>query len=228
MFVGETGIGRVVQRAAELTRRHGTEDVRRFGAIDLATVQRYLNFHFSVSLDLFGAELSSNAASYFSAGLKGRYEEAKLKDDHCLLDASYPVCTLEGDRFRELRQPALNALNERLRDDYIADCQRGVDRWNKVLRERGIARELRLPHRAFNRKIGAFAGQFVSPDGRVLGDAEWRGRRDDWLPSVADAAYVGSLMQPVREAGKMANWIAPPARGIDGKPLDFDYVRLDV
>ena len=226
MFVGESGIGRVVQRAAELMRQHDTDEVRRFGAIDLATVQRYLNSHFSVSLDLFGAELSSNAASYFTAGLKGRYEETKLRDDHRLTDAAYPVTMLSEGGFRQIEQPALNALNERLRDDYIADCQRGIDRWNKVLRERDIAFELKLPHRAFNRRIGAFAGRHVSPDGRPIDAEDWRRRQDNWLPTAADSTYIASLMQPVTAPGKMANWIAAPARGIDGKPLDFDYVRL--
>ena len=82
MFVGETGLGRVVQRTCELMRDHRTDDVRTHGAIDLATIQRYLNFHYSVSLDLFGGEISTNAANFYTAGLKGRFDEGKKADDH--------------------------------------------------------------------------------------------------------------------------------------------------
>jgi len=32
-------------------------------------------------------------------------------------------------------------------------------------------------------------------------------------------------MQPVLERGKMAQWIAAPPRGINGQPLDFEYIR---
>jgi benzoyl-CoA 2,3-dioxygenase component B len=225
MFVGETGIGRVVQRTCEVMREHGTDDVRRHGAIDLPTVQRYLNFHYSVSLDLFGSEASTNAATAYTSGLKGRFEEGKQADDHLLAGATYPVARPEGDRVVSREEPALPALNERLRDDYIADCQRGVDRWNQVIRRQGVDFELRLPHRGFHRAIGAFAETRVSPDGRVLGQAEWDARRAGWLPTEADRAYLLSLMHPVVEPGRFAGWIAPPVRGINGQPVDFEYVR---
>lgn len=225
MFVGETGIMRVVQRTCELMREHGTEDVRRHGGIDLPTIQRYLNFHCSVSLDLFGAEISTNAANFYTMGLKGRFEEHKQADDHRLREATYPVSQLERDRVVVREEPALTALNERLRDDYVADCQRGVDRWNRVIREHGIEIELRLPHRGFHRAIGAFGEVKIAPDGRIVSQAEWDARRGDWLPTEADGAYVASLMQPVTEPGKFAGWIAPPARGINGQPIDFEYVR---
>jgi benzoyl-CoA 2,3-dioxygenase component B len=226
MFVGETGVGRVVQRTCEVMREHRTDDVRRHGAIDLPTIQRYLNFHCSVSLDLFGSEISTNAANFYTMGLKGRFEETKKDDDHRLTGATYPVTTVDGDRLVAREEPALTALNERLRDDYIADCQRGVDRWNQVIKRHGIDAELRLPHRGFHRAIGAFAEVKVSPDGRVLSQAEWDARHTEWLPTADDQAYVESLMQPVMERGKFASWIAPPARGINGQPPDFDYVRL--
>src|SRR5262249_36685607 len=141
MFVGETGIGRVVQRTCELMRDHRVSDpadVRKHGGIDLATLQRYLNFHYSVSLDLFGSEVSTNAANFYTFGLKGRFEETKKADDHRLQEATYPVTRLDGERLVTREEPALTALNERLRDDYIADCQRGVDRWNQVIRKHGL------------------------------------------------------------------------------------------
>jgi benzoyl-CoA 2,3-dioxygenase component B len=226
MFVGETGVGRVVQRACQLMREQHGDDVRAHGAIDLPTLQRYINFHYSVSLDLFGSEVSTNAANYYTMGLKGRFDEDKQNDDHALADATYPVTVLEGDRIVTKDLPALVTLNERLRDDYIADCQRGVDRWNAIIKKHGIDVELRLPHKGFHRAIGSFAEARISPDGRVITEAEWTARKDEWLPTESDRAYVSSLMVPVIEPGRFAGWIAPPPRGINGQPLDFEYVRL--
>jgi benzoyl-CoA 2,3-dioxygenase component B len=226
MFVGETGIGRVVQRTCEAMRAHRTDDVRKYGVIDLPTLQRYLNFHYSVSLDLFGSEVSTNAANFYTMSLKGRFEETKKDDDHLLKHATYPVSVVAGDRLVARDEPALTALNERLREDYIVDCQRGLDRWNRVIREHGIEAGLTLPHRGFHRAIGAFAEHRVSPDGRLIGQAEWDANKDAWLPTAADYAYVASLMTPVTEPGKFASWIAAPARGVNGNPVDFEYVRL--
>jgi benzoyl-CoA 2,3-dioxygenase component B len=209
-------------------REHRTDDVRPHGGIDLATLQRYLNFHYSVSLDLFGSEISTNAANFYTAGLKGRFEETKKADDHRLHAATYPVARVAGDGIAMVEEPALTALNERLRDDYIADCQRGVDRWNAVIRRHGIGAELRLPHRGFHRAIGNFAGLPVTPDGRLVSAADWEAHRAEWLPTAEDQVFVASLMVPVVEPGRYAGWIAPPARGINGQPPEFEYVRLRV
>jgi benzoyl-CoA 2,3-dioxygenase component B len=226
MFVGETGVGRIVQRTCEMMREHKSDDVRKAGGIDLPTLQKYLNFHCSVSLDLFGSEISTNAANFYTNGLKGRFEEGKKADDHQLKQATYPVSRLEAGVITTRDEAALTSLNERLRDDYITDCARGVARWNQIVQRASIDFEFTLPHRGFHRAIGLFAGAHVSPDGRVVTEAEWIARRDEWLPSEADRAYVISLMKPVVEPGKFANWIAPPPRGINGLPIDFDYVRL--
>jgi len=226
MFVGESGVQRVVQRTCELMREHRTDDVRKHGGIDLATIQKYINFHCSVSLDLFGSEVSTNAANFYTMGLKGRFEETKKEDDHRLKDATYTIADVQGDRLVTRPEGALVSLNERLRDDYVADCARGVARWNQVIKQHGIAAELKLPHRAFHRAIGAFADVKVSPDGRVLSQAEWDAKHRAWLPTAEDQAFVGSLMQGVTEPGKFASWIAPPPRGINSKPIEFEYVRL--
>jgi len=115
---------------------------------------------------------------------------------------------------------------EILRDDYIADCQRGVDRWNKLIKEAGIDFGIRLPHRAFNRRIGAFADAHVTPDGEVIDAASWAARAAEWLPADTDREYVGSLMEQVTEPGKFARWIAPPRLGINHQALDFPYLKL--
>ena len=231
MFVGETGVGRIIQRTAEVMAEHKLDDsdhVRSLGVIDLQTIQRYLNFHYSVTLDLFGSDVSSNAANYYSTGLKGRYEETRVPDDHVLTDATYKVGAVSGGRVVEEEVAALSALNERLRDDYIGEVQAGVDRWNKVIEKTGVGFRLVLPHKAFHRAIGNFAGQHVSPDGRVLTQEQWNARREEWLPSEGDYTFVQAMMQGrVVEPGKFANWIAPPRRGIHTKPIDFEYVRFN-
>jgi benzoyl-CoA 2,3-epoxidase subunit B len=227
MFVGETGVGRVVQRACEIMREHKTDDVRQWGGIDLPTIQKYINFHFSVSLDLFGQELSTNAANFYSMGIKGRYQETRIRDDHLLTDAVYQVPEIKGDEVVMTDASALIAVNERLRDDYVTDCQRGVDKWNRVIQRAGIDFELKLPARAFHRQIGVFADIAATPEGKIIAQADWDRHHSKWLPTPDDKTYVGSLMQAVTEPGKVANWIAPPAKGINGQPLDFEYVRLN-
>ena len=103
---------------------------------------------------------------------------------------------------------------------------RGLARWNEVIKRHGIDFELTLPHRGFHRAIGSFAEVRVSPDGQIISEAEWAAGKHEWLPTEDDGAFVQSLMQPVTEPGKFANWIAPPARGVNGQAVDFQYVRL--
>jgi len=230
MFVGESGVSRVLQRTCQVMNELRTDDVGRLraaGVIDLPTLQRYLNFHYSVTIDLFGADQSSNAATFYSSGLKGRYEEGKRADDHRLHDQHYKVLEVVDGRLQEKEVPMLNALNEVLRDDYIKDSNAGVGRWNKVMEKAGIDFRLTVPHKAFNRQIGALAGVRMSPDGRVVSEQEWRMREAEWLPTDADRAFVASLMGRCVEPGQFAGWIAPPVMGINRQPVDFEYVRFN-
>ena len=230
MFVGETGIMRVVQRSCEVMKEVHTDDpkqVREGGAVDLETMQKYINLHFSVSVDLFGQEISTNAATYFNSSLKGRYLEARLDDDHRLTDALWPVHLVQDGRIILEDRPALNAVNERLRDDYIKDSQRGLARWNQVLESHGVEYRFTIPHRFFNRNIGTSAGISVNPQGDVITESEWQSQQGRWLPTAEDQAFVGSLMNRVTEPEKIAGWIAPPVRGINGQPWDYEYVRFN-
>jgi benzoyl-CoA 2,3-dioxygenase component B len=229
MFVGESGVSRVVQRTAQVMNELKNDDpkaVRAAGAVDLGTVQRYLNFHYSVTIDLFGADQSSNAATFYSTGLKGRYEEGKRADDHVLKGQTYKVLEVKDGALVEKEVPMLNALNEVLRDDFIKDSIAGVNRWNRVLEKAGLPQRLSVPHKAFNRKIGALANLPISPDGAPVSGEEWAARQSEWLPTAEDRAFVASLMGRVVEPGKFAGWIAPPAVGINKQPVDFEYVRF--
>jgi benzoyl-CoA 2,3-epoxidase subunit B len=226
MFVGETGVERIVQRTAELMKQDPNEDARAQGGIPLDMIQRYLNLWFALSLDLFGGEISSNAASFFAAGLKGRYKEDGLSE-HLALDQVYRMAVPKDGRLAEEEVALRTAMNEVLRDAYVEDCQRGVDRWNKRLAEGGIGVELRLPSKRFFRHIGLYADMPFDPEGRLLDRGEWERRREEWLPSEADRSYVATLQKEVREPGQIANWIAKPPRGIKGLPFEYEYVRLD-
>ena len=226
MFVGENGLGRVVERSAQLSADNGTLDIQKYGGIPLLMIQKWMNFHFSICLDLFGQEKSTNAANFYSMGLKGRYMENKIKDDHLLDNDSFLVPEFGSDKVVMKEISALTAINERLRNDYRDDCQRGVDRWNKIIANAGVEYTLTLPHTAFHRNIGTFQNLYFTPTGKPISKGEFETRRDEWMPSEADREFVNSLMVRVTEPGKMAGWLSPPSRGIHGKDVDFEYVRL--
>jgi benzoyl-CoA 2,3-epoxidase subunit B len=232
MFVGETGVGRTIQRTCEAMNEAGITDpydidkVRALGVIDLPTIQKKLNLHYTLSLDLFGSEISTNAANAFNAGIKGRYQEARLSDDHQLRSATYPVMLMRDGGIASEEVSALSAINMRLRDDYIRDASGGIGRWNAIIEKTGIEFKMKLPHQGFHRQIGSFAEAAITPDGTVISRDAWQSRRDEWLPSKADGDFIQSLMKPQWEPGKFAGWIAPPKVGIDNKPGDFEYVQL--
>ena len=225
MFVGETGIGRVIKRTCELMKQDKNEDARAQGGIDLDTIQRYVNFWFSSSVDLFGGEISSNAADYFASGLKGREHEDK-HEDHVALQGHYRIAVPENGHLIEKDVPIRNAMNEVLRDAYIDDNQRGVDRWNKIIAEAGMEYTLTLPSRRFNRHMGVYRGRHFDVHGNPITQEEFQRRRGEWLPTETDKVHIKNLMQPALEIGKMANWIAIPDRGIKGLPWDYEYIRL--
>jgi benzoyl-CoA 2,3-epoxidase subunit B len=226
MFVGTTGVQRTVERTAQLMVEHGTVEVMPHGGIPLSVIQKYLNFQFSVSMDLFGSEQSTNAGNYYSSGLKGRWMETRRKDDHVLLDDTRQMNFVEDGQIKSRSVPMLNALNLDLRDEYQADCANGVRRWNQALEDAGLPDRLYLPHEGFNRKVGVYAAHHVSPQGELLDDAAWAAQVEGWLPSVHDRADVAALMVPQYEYGEFAGWIAPPQAGINAMPVEFDYVHL--
>jgi benzoyl-CoA 2,3-dioxygenase component B len=228
MFVGETGISRVVERTARIMAENKVENpdaVRRLGVIDLPTIQKYLNLWYSLSLDLFGGEISSNAASFFASGLKGRAKEDE-HEDHKALTGTYGMEVVKDGKLTHEDVPLRNAMNEVLRDAYVADCQRGVDKWNKIIESHGVPVKLTLPSRRFHRHIGIYAGVTASLAGDLVTAEEWNAKRIDWLPSDSDKAFVQGLMQKaIYDPKQMASWIAAPKQGIKGRPVEFEYVR---
>jgi benzoyl-CoA 2,3-dioxygenase component B len=229
MFVGDTGIARVIKRTLEVMKELGTEDaeaVRKVGAIDLPTVQRYLNFWFSSSLDLFGADTSSNAALYFANGLKGRPDEPNF-EDHVVKEQFHNLELPDGEGgIKNEEIPMRNAMNEVTRNAYIRDCDLGLRRWNRQIEKAGYSLHLALPSSRFRRNIGSWAGVPTDPSGRPIPKSEYDARIAGWLPSEDDRTFIHSLMKGVHEPAKIAGWIAPPDRGINNNPVDYEYVRL--
>ena len=234
MFVGETGVQRTIEATCAAMVKAGIKDpndveaARKLGVVDLPLLQRKLNFHASVTRDLFGSEISSNAAEAFGSGIKGRFNEANLKgDDHVLQDATYPVDARRRRQARRRAGPGL-ARAQRAPARRLHRRLSGRDRpLEQVGREGG--------HRL---QVRPAAQGLQSPDRRIRRQTHQPGRRGpdrrrngaaksgDWLPNDDDMRFIGSLMKPCHEPGKYASWIAPPRVGVNNQPGDFEYVKI--
>lgn len=223
---GENGVGRIIKRTGELMSQ-GTEP-RSVGAIPLEIIQRYINFWFTGSMDLFGGEDSTNAAESFASGLKGRYREGDgIYKDPKALQANYTLMVPHEDGRMEQREiPLRRAMNAVLLDAYVADCKRIVDRWNRELEKIGVSERVYLPDQKFNRAQGVYAGFRFTPQGELTDEATWTHRHTEWLPTQSDREYVKSCMVKVYTPGKFANYIAPPAQGANNQAIDFEYVKF--
>jgi benzoyl-CoA 2,3-epoxidase subunit B len=226
MFVGQSGIGRVIQRTCEVMREQPGRSPAEVGAIPLELIQKYINFWNSSSNDLFGSEISSNAASFFATGIKGRAYEEKLDADHKALEGSYTLDVLEQGRIASKDIPLRNAMNEVLRDEYVKDNEKGIEYFNRIVEKAGIDFRFRLPHRRFNRRIGIYSDARFDLAGEPIDEAAWNAAVDGWLPTAEERAYVKSLMVPCHVQGKIAGWIAPPPKGVNGQAFDYEYVKL--
>lgn len=229
MQVGETGITRMIQRTLEVMNELKTDSVeaiRNAGVVDLQTIQRYINFWFSSSLDLFGSEISSNSATAFANGLKGRPDEMRY-EDHSEKNSTY---TFEGlsleNAIEEQTIPMRNAMNEITRLSYVADCEIGLKRWNRLIKKSGHDIILSLPSKRFRRSIGIWAGVDTNPEGKIISKSDFNANINSWLPSESDREYIKSLMVQVIEVNKTAGWIAPPSRGINKLDTGYEYVEL--
>ncbi|MGA1201939.1 MAG: benzoyl-CoA 2,3-epoxidase subunit BoxB [Planctomycetota bacterium] len=225
LFVGETGLDRIIRRSAELT-KETDGDPRSAGGIDLELIQRAINYWFTYSLDLFGSEISSNASNFFSEGLKGRFKEEQRYEDHIMKDGVKPLSLVKNGAVVQEEIPYRNAMNEVLREEYINDCERALRKWNRTLEKVGVDFRVKLPSRRFHRHQGLYADYIFDPEGNLITEEEFKANERNWLLGPDDNDYLSSIMHQVIEPGKMANWIAPPSRGINGQDLEFEYVRL--
>ena len=171
-------------------------------------------------------ETSSNAASYFANGLKGRPDESNY-EDHVALDQTYHLELPDGSGGVKPEQiPLRNAMNEVTRGAYVRDCDLGLKRWNRLIEKAGHSLRLSLPSTRFSRNIGNWAGVPTDTIGQPIGGQDFAARLTEWLPTESDQAFILSLMHGVHEPGKMAAWIAPPDRGINNNPVEYQYVRF--
>jgi benzoyl-CoA 2,3-dioxygenase component B len=226
LFVGQTGVERILRRGVQLSQEAASGDARDLGGIRPETVQKYVNFWYSYSLDLFGSEISSNAADFFAAGIKGRWQEMKRHDDHVALDAHTTIPVVKDGELVDQIVPLRNAMNELLRAEYTRDCENVVKKWNRALAKEGSDFRITLPSTRFHRRQGVYAGAHFDLEGNPISEEQFEAKRSEWLPTDEERAYVHSLMKPCYEPGKMAHWIAPPRRGIDGHDTTFEYVRV--
>jgi benzoyl-CoA 2,3-dioxygenase component B len=214
LFVGETGLDRIIKRSAELQRLDPNGDVRNQGGIDFDLIQRTINYWFTYSLDLFGGEISSQRRRLLRDRPQGplpRGSPARAP----ALDQSYRLPVVDGGRLVERDVPLRNAMNEVLRDSYITDCERALRKWNRTLEEAGSPTRLSLPSRRFHRHQGIYADHRFNPEGELVSQSAWDRDHGRWLLRPEDNDYLLSIMKPVYEPGKFANWIAPPNKGIE-------------
>jgi len=228
MQVGESGITRIIQRTLEVMNDIKTdcpETLKSAGVIDLQTIQRYINFWFSSSLDLFGSEISTNAATAFANGLKGRPDEFRF-NDHSEKDTTYEITRIVDKKIIKEDIPTRNAMNEITRQAYIKDCEVGLKRWNRLIKKSNWDIVLTLPSTRFRRNIGVWGDVFSDTSGNLISKEEFERKTFSWIPSKEDKLYVNSLMKQETDPDKVANWIAAPQRGINNQSTNFSYVDL--
>ena len=110
---------------------------------------------------------------------------------------------------------------------WSAEVKLLLTRLNRIIERAGVSFALRLPSERFNRRFGPFAGAAYTPEGEPLNANLDGASGSPFLPTDTDRDLLRAVMQPVLEPGRIAGWIAPPARGINSLPaLDYDYVRF--
>ena len=230
MQVGESGITRMIERTLEKMKELKTDSVdniRNAGAVDLVTIQKYINFWFSSSLDLFGSEISTNAATAFANGLKGRPDEFRY-NDHSEKNTLFDIEAFENGKLINKKVPMRNAMNEITRQAYVDDCNIGIKRWNRLIKKYGYEEySLALPSTKFRRNIGVWANLSINPKGEFINQDIYNRKLANWLPSENDKKFINSLMIQELDPSKTASWITKPRRGINNQEIDYSYVDLN-
>ncbi len=230
MQVGESGITRMIERTLEVMnklRTDSTETIRNAGAIDLFTIQKYINFWFSSSLDLFGSEISSNAATAFANGLKGRPDEFRYKN-HIEKNTFYELENYENNKIINQKAPMRNVMNEITRQAYVDDCDIGIKRWNRLINKHGYKEySLSLPSTKFRRNIGVWSNLPFNTKGQLIAENKYKDYLSSCLPDENDKKFINSLMVQELNPGKTASWITKPRRGINNQDIEYNYVDLN-
>ncbi len=233
MFVGETGVQRIIQRTCEAMREAGIDDPYRHRTGARAGGDRPAD-HPAESQSAFLADAGS----------------VRLGDQH--QRGQCVQCGFEGplSRGQAGRRPPIAGrhLSGAAAEGW---CDRARGRAGAVVAEHAAARRFRRRYRGGDRSLEPGAGtcghripyptaacRVQPPDRRVrcgacgyrgtlLATDAWAARADSMLPTAEDYRFVSSLMKPVQERGAYAGWIAPPRTGIDNKPGDFEYVKIE-
>jgi benzoyl-CoA 2,3-dioxygenase component B len=186
--------------------------VRRLGGIDLPTIQKFINLWFSLSLDLHGNEISTNAASYFANGLKGgrRKRSGTTTGRPSVLRAR-----VRPTAARRKAIPMRTAMNEVLRDWYVGDCagrRRALEHDLRAPRHVGSAAPARSQVQPRHRHVLVAA---LRSAGAPLSDEEWDARSTNGCRRRRPRIPPQHHGEPVYEPGKFANYIAPPLAGVN-------------
>ena len=165
MFIGHTGLARVTRRTLEVMAELGADDpeaVRRAGAIDLPTIQRYINFWFSSSLDLFGSEVLVERRALF----RGRHQGPPEREPVRRPPGAVRDLAARGARRRRrrARRGRSDAQRDERRDPH--GLRRGMP---------AVPRSLERPDRSVRASISAIACP-ASGSGAAIG--VWAGVAD--------------------------------------------------
>jgi len=145
--------------------------LRALGVIDLPTIQRYLNFHFSVTIDLFGATCRRTPQRFIRAVSR----DVTKKRSTAMTTFCGTLCivlqVIDG-RLATSEAPALNALNEKLRDDYIKDSVAASDA-GTASSARPVSLRIDCAAQGIQSEDRTAGGLKFAPDGRIVSEAEW-------------------------------------------------------
>lgn len=159
------------------TGNNGLLRIVKAGQIPPEVMQRYFNKWVPTAFDLFGTDNSSSAHWAYVWGLKGRFNERETEE---AADVAH--------------------LNEASRELYRQEVTRLVQRLNLAIPEK--ERQLTVPDIRFNRKIGLYARQCFTVEGKEVDPDKYA----DYLATVTPTAEDRELIHTVC---KDEGWIEP-------------------
>ncbi len=152
------------------TGNNGLKRILKAGKIPVEIIQKYFNKWVPTAYDLFGTDGSSNAHWAYVWGLKGRYDEGET-DAAAMKDQ----------------------LNQMARQLYITEIANLIEDMNTLI-HRDMPKLL-VPDVRFNRKIGTYAHQTYSLDGKLLSPEQFEKHKSEVLPSDKDRVILNSIFK---------------------------------